>query len=251
MLMLRARSSDLPCDRGLKVKLTLNESMKKTRMAIMMFIFGVALKASASLDIINGDFESPVTTTATYTYSIPGWDMITGGTGGNGGVWNIVDYAPTYWNSLPPPDGKQVGWLSVGPGPANPTTIAQTLTSTVLVGTTYTFTGYAGHPIGFGASQTPGTYYTVAILAGGDVVASFSNTGPEGSFEMFSVSWTGDATHFGQLLGVQLGSSQAQSAFDKLSMTAVPETSTIIAGALLLLPFGASTVRILRKKRTA
>ena len=34
-------------------------------------------------------------------------------------------------------------------------------------------------------------------------------------------------------------------------MIAVPETTTIIAGALLLLPFGASTLRILNKKRTA
>jgi hypothetical protein len=32
---------------------------------------------------------------------------------------------------------------------------------------------------------------------------------------------------------------------------AVPEPTTIIAGALLLLPFGASTLRILRKNRTA
>jgi len=31
----------------------------------------------------------------------------------------------------------------------------------------------------------------------------------------------------------------------------VPETSTVIAGALLLLPFGASTLRILRKNRVA
>jgi hypothetical protein len=31
----------------------------------------------------------------------------------------------------------------------------------------------------------------------------------------------------------------------------VPEPRTIIAGALLLLPFGASTLRMLRKKRTA
>ena len=33
--------------------------------------------------------------------------------------------------------------------------------------------------------------------------------------------------------------------------TAVPEPSTYIAGALLLLPFGASTIRMLRKNRTA
>lgn len=34
------------------------------------------------------------------------------------------------------------------------------------------------------------------------------------------------------------------------SATAVPESTTIIAGALLLLPFGASTLRILRRKQT-
>ncbi len=35
---------------------------------------------------------------------------------------------------------------------------------------------------------------------------------------------------------------------DKVPTTAVPEPSTIIAGALLLLPFGVSTVKILRRK---
>jgi hypothetical protein len=34
-------------------------------------------------------------------------------------------------------------------------------------------------------------------------------------------------------------------------VAAVPEPTTIIAGALLLLPFGASTLRMLRKSRTA
>jgi len=34
-------------------------------------------------------------------------------------------------------------------------------------------------------------------------------------------------------------------------VSAVPEPTTVIAGALLLLPFGASTLRVLRKNRTA
>jgi hypothetical protein len=33
--------------------------------------------------------------------------------------------------------------------------------------------------------------------------------------------------------------------------SAVPEPTTLIAGALLLLPFGASTLRILRRNRVA
>jgi hypothetical protein len=38
---------------------------------------------------------------------------------------------------------------------------------------------------------------------------------------------------------------------DNVSLVAVPEPATIISGALLLLPFGASTVRILRRNRGA
>ncbi len=37
----------------------------------------------------------------------------------------------------------------------------------------------------------------------------------------------------------------------QLGLAAVPEPSTVVAGALLLLPFGVSTVRILRKNKTA
>ena len=35
------------------------------------------------------------------------------------------------------------------------------------------------------------------------------------------------------------------------NLSPVPEPTTVIAGALLLLPFGASTLRLLRKHRTA
>lgn len=38
---------------------------------------------------------------------------------------------------------------------------------------------------------------------------------------------------------------------DQLAIAIVPETSTVLAGVLLLLPLGASTLRIVRKNRTA
>lgn len=44
------------------------------------------------------------------------------------------------------------------------------------------------------------------------------------------------------------GSAQVSSYSGSIAGTAVPEPTTVIAGALLLLPFGASTVRILRKR---
>lgn len=37
----------------------------------------------------------------------------------------------------------------------------------------------------------------------------------------------------------------------RISLDAVPEPNTIVAGALMLLPFGVSTIRMLRKNRTA
>jgi hypothetical protein len=40
-------------------------------------------------------------------------------------------------------------------------------------------------------------------------------------------------------------------AFGTATLTAVPEPTTLISGALLLLPFGASTLRILRRRQVA
>jgi len=47
------------------------------------------------------------------------------------------------------------------------------------------------------------------------------------------------------------GYSQKVLYLDDISVTQVPEPTTMIGGALLLLPFGASTLRILRKNRGA
>ena len=47
------------------------------------------------------------------------------------------------------------------------------------------------------------------------------------------------------------GSSSGSVDINSITITSVPESTTMIAGALLLLPFGASTLRILRKSRMA
>jgi hypothetical protein len=208
-----------------------------------MIFLSAGLSAKASFVINNASFEDPSTSTYTSGSTINGWEPIVGPDGG--GVWNINADALGFWTA-PAPAGNQVGWLSSAPNGGS-TTVQQTLTANVVVGYTYKFTGSVGHPIGYGASK--GTIYTVSIMSGGVVVASSSGTGPEGSFVPFSVVWTGDGAHVGQALGIRLGTSQAQTAFDNLSM--VPEPTTMIAGGLLLLPFGASTFRMLRKKRMA
>jgi hypothetical protein len=50
---------------------------------------------------------------------------------------------------------------------------------------------------------------------------------------------------------VNINSTQGNVQFDLEGAAPVPEPTTMIAGALLLLPFGASTLRILRKGRAA
>jgi hypothetical protein len=53
-------------------------------------------------------------------------------------------------------------------------------------------------------------------------------------------------------VGLEIGNGGSGAANANIdSITVVPEPTTMIAGALLLLPFGASTVRILRKRQTA
>ena len=60
-------------------------------------------------------------------------------------------------------------------------------------------------------------------------------------------------SHFGHLPGDFESNDgfEEWATFTPSSEITVPEPTTVIAGALLLLPFGASTIRILRRKRTA
>ena len=51
--------------------------------------------------------------------------------------------------------------------------------------------------------------------------------------------------------GSPLGLISISQATQSFHQTPVPESPTVIAGALLLLPFAASTFKILRRKRTA
>jgi len=163
--------------------------------------------------IVNASFEDPGTAAFSSGAIINGWYPIAGA---GARVWNINDLPLTFWTAGAP-DGV-------------PPHVQQTFSAAVLPGVTSTFSGYVGHPVGYGGTFVPPTIYVVAPVPG---------TGPEGKLDSFRESWTGDALHAGM----------AQIAFDILSF--FPGPATMIAGALLLLPFGASTVWIMRKNRTA
>jgi hypothetical protein len=70
-----------------------------------------------------------------------------------------------------------------------------------------------------------------------------------GAGGMGDINWKKDSNGAYGVVALNLFDSNGNLAQDQLGI--VPEPTTMIAGALLLLPFGASTLRILRKRQTA
>ena len=89
---------------------------------------------------------------------------------------------------------------------------------------------------------------TVSVLSNGDLVLVGSSSGD------LSATWTaiteGDKTPDVNLATFGTGSDAGGSFTGDWIPVTVPEPTTVIAGALLLLPFGASALRMLRKTRT-
>jgi len=203
--------------------------------AAAVALLGTPLQVQAtSIAISNASFENPDTPGSASYGSVDDWTILPG----TGGVWDIssdLGGCPgTCWNSGAP-DGDQIGWLAVGPAnQGNSSSMSQVLSAVLLANQSYTLTGYVGHPINFQA----GTLYTVELFAGSTVLASLTGTGPEGSFEPFSLSYlSGTGPEVGQALQIRLSSNQAQTGFDKIALS-VPDggmTLTLLGGALVAL----------------
>jgi hypothetical protein len=76
-------------------------------------------------------------------------------------------------------------------------------------------------------------------------VAAWINTILFNKFGGNLATWQGNAVNF---YGVQVMNLTSGTTKNQDLLVAVPEPTTMIAGALLLLPFGASTLRMLRRK---
>ena len=83
--------------------------------------------------------------------------------------------------------------------------------------------------------------------------ATFNAPAATGVWVNYSFLWTASSTSaaFTAIYDNNIVAQGNDFALDDISLVPVPEPTTMIAGALLLLPFGASVLRILRKQNRA
>jgi PEP-CTERM motif len=203
-----------------------------SKLAIVLLLGLTPAMRATTIFIADAGFEDPTTDVST-AGSITGWTI----TGSGAGVWNLHDHPTGFWG-VDAPEGKQIAFVG-RESPAGPASISQVLGDTLLADTLYTLTGQVGHPSGFGGTLDPPTFFTFELLAGNTVLATGSDTGPEGMFSSFQLTFNSTGSSLvGQALQVRLSSNQAQSGFDNIQLSAspsVPEPSTFIllAGAML------------------
>src|ERR1035441_4144653 len=204
------------------------KAMKKRMICVGMAAVALAIPLAASANLIlNGGFENP-NPLSPYQYR----------TGSQITDWNIssTHRGVVQFDSNYQPVGVPNYSVQLESGGSSPDSISQTV------------------------STVPGATYSVSfILAAWNGSSSSMNvtidsvthnyTSSSQTYAPYSFSFVADnssSTLKFENAGVYAVSFPQ---IDGVSM--VPEPTTMIAGALLLLPFGASTLRILRKHRTA
>jgi len=114
------------------------------------------------------------------------------------------------------------------------------LSSTLIAGDSYTFSVKA-------ASLYQVAEPTLTFSIGETPIGSINLTGA-GTWQTFSTTFVA-GSGFPSFVDLNTEFSGNDFVVSEISITPVPEPTTIVAGAMLLLPFGMSTLRMLRKNR--
>jgi len=233
--------------KNLKSVLKLN--MEKIHIGIMVCLFAGAMSARANL-VINGNFAAGDTGfTSDYADGTGTQNSLLNAGPNQGAGYYAVGTAPAYYNpnwiygptSVPGDTFAQM--LIVNGSPTSGQTVWQgTLSSPLIAGDSYTMSALV-------ASIYTVSEPTLTFNIGGTPIGSITLSGA-GTWETFTASFVAGS---GLPAFIDLDTDLNGNDFvvSEISVTPVPEATTLVAGMLLLLPFGASAVRILRKKRTA
>jgi hypothetical protein len=188
--------------------------------------------AAGPVTIVNPGFETPALGDGGFTNgSITGWTAT--GTAARG-VLN-----PTTAQLVAPPEGVQVAYLDGG---GTAVTLAQTLATTVVAGESYVLEADFAYRLNLPTTQPP---FTLELLAGGSVVASFAG-GPgngfgSGAFKTATASYTAPATgpQIGTALGIRIsmiGATNTQITFDDVRINSSPAPSPVPTVGIWLTP---------------
>ena len=100
-----------------------------------------------------------------------------------------------------------------------------------------------------------GSVYGLSVDVNSDNVVSltgsWATTDPLGHVETVTVQANATGQVALDFFQTTPNGSQSSPIIDDVTLSTVPEPTTVVAGAMLLLPFGMSTLRMLRKNRTA
>jgi hypothetical protein len=117
----------------------------------------------------------------------------------------------------------------------------QTITPALTIGQTYVLSFWAKD-----SGNIANTSQTLSITVFNGLTKSFDTTSTYALYN-YGFTYTGGPS----LIAFGWSDGNEHAFIDDINLVPVPEPTTMIAGALLLLPFGASAVRILRKNHVA
>ena len=196
--------------------------------AAAVLVLASSLANAYTIPVTNGDFESPALTSGSVTLNtvpIPGWDKEPGSVAR---VWNLEGWGPgaqlpltPLWSASAVANQHQVAILD------GFSAITQTLHDSIdpskglKAGFTYQLSAQVGSPAGFGSG------YGIGLFQDSIPLAMSFGAAPVGDFSDVSLSFkaTADTSSF-KIMLLSFGGPMV--AFDNVSLTAVPEPSTVV-----------------------
>jgi hypothetical protein len=228
--------------------------MKRTcGLAVLIGLGAFAVSQASATLIVNGDFEAGNTGfTSQYVYDPAGGGLASGsGTvspeaAGSGKY--AVGTSPQFFHSSfasfadHTPGIGNVNMMVVNGSVVQGRTVwSGSVLSPLVIGNTYTFSAWAANVF---AQNAPSLQFSF----GGNILGTLTPNAGTGNWTQFTATFVAGANQNGGLIDLNVLAQGNDFAVDDISLVAVPEPTTMIAGVLLLLPFGMSTLRILRKR---